>query len=161
MCAENICLLLTTSPPVPTFKHLPVSVISGAKELFLKQFDVTRSFETGFVASAMTIGAALGTILAGPLQDSIGRKVVGSLACFVYTGAAVISATSNVRPLHVGELSVTAPICTTDSLRRMSPLQAYGVIVLGRIVTGVAIGLFSSTIFMCVRGAVLVLALCS
>lgn len=93
--------------------------ISGAKEKFQDYFDLdSNGFKMGLVASSMTIGAMLGTVATGVLQDRMGRKPVLIIACTIYLVGAGL----------------------TCSATRFTQLIA------GRIVTGVCAGLLCSTI---------------
>lgn len=71
----------------------------------------------GFLAACNAIGATVGASLAGFPQDWLGRRLTLVIACVVYGGAVTVSVTS----------ASFAQLCA------------------GRLITGLAIGLFSST----------------
>ena len=94
------------------------SVISAAKIDFSADFNISStSFQYGFLASGNPIGATFGAVGAGFLQQGIGRRFTLILACLVYIGAVAVSYYSN----------------------------GFGMLAWGRLQTGIAIGLFSST----------------
>ena len=95
-----------------------LSVISAAKLDFAAEFDIaTTSIEYGFLASALPVGATLGCPVAGTLQDWVGRRVSLILASAIYLGGASVSYAST----------------------------GFWMLSAGRITTGVAVGMFSST----------------
>ena len=75
--------------------------MSGVKTRsdFITKFNVgtKEPFRLGLATTASTIGAAVGTVVAGFTQDGIGRKMSLVLASVVYMGGALISVTSEVR----------------------------------------------------------------
>jgi MFS family permease len=70
------------------------------------------------MAAAVAIGATVSCLVAGLLQDRLGRRISLILACCVYLGAVATSITS----------------------------QSFAQLVAGRFSTGLAIGVFSSTV---------------
>ena len=94
------------------------SVISQAKIEFSNEFNISStSFAYGFLASANPLGATVGAVSAGFLQGPIGRRFTLILACLIYSGAVMVSFFSTGFPM----------------------------LAWGRLQTGLAIGLFSST----------------
>lgn len=100
---------------------LEQSVIAQAKTDFCHDFDIpTTDARYSFLASANPVGATIGSILAGLLQDRIGRRFSLILSCIVYIGATIVSYSANSFAMLAG----------------------------GRLQTGFAIGIFSSTVPM-------------
>src|SRR5215469_7508510 len=90
-------------------------VIAGALLFIKHDFDLG-SFEQGLVVAAVPIGAVVGAAFAGPAADRYGRRVMIILAAAVFIGGALVSA--------------AAP--------------GTEVLVIARVVIGVAIGLASA-----------------
>lgn len=100
-------------------------VISGAKDLVVRQFNLTSLMEGWFVSSAM-VGAMAGCLLAGTGSDRFGRKKVllaaalflvtcsigcglawsaSSLIFFRWIGGVGVGVASMVCPLYISEIS--------------------------------------------------------
>ena len=92
--------------------------VSGAKLAFAHDYDIdTKGSAYGFIAAAMATGATISCPFAGLLQDRFGRRITLILACIFYIGSVCISSTAH----------------------------GYSQMVGGRVLTGMAIGVFSST----------------
>ncbi|WP_041707434.1 sugar porter family MFS transporter [Alicyclobacillus acidocaldarius] len=89
-------------------------VIAGANEFLKSEFHMSAA-TTGLVSSSIDLGAMLGVLIAGFLGDSFGRKKALSVAGIIFIASSLISA--------------FAP--------------SVGVLVLGRFIGGVGIGLAS------------------
>lgn len=97
------------------------SVIAQGKLDFAKDVGLsTTSSQYGFLAGAMPIGATVGVVLAGFMQDSLGRRRTLCVTSLSYIGATAISYFSN----------------------------SFEELALGRVLTGVVIGITSSTVPM-------------
>ncbi|TDY51121.1 sugar porter (SP) family MFS transporter [Alicyclobacillus sacchari] len=94
-------------------------VISGAI-LFIRQTLHLNSFDQGFVVSAILIGAIIGSAVSGPLTDKMGRKKVVLIAALIFCIGAIGSA--------------------------LTP--STGVLILFRIVLGLAVGIASTMVPM-------------
>ncbi len=98
---------------------IELSVISGVKDQCAKEFHVDKKpFQLGIIATGMTIGAALGTVIAGPLQDGpAGRKYTTVIGCIVYVGGAAITCLSQVTlaaSAAAAAATTTAAGCAAD-----------------------------------------------
>ena len=101
-----------------TLFGVETSVISISKLYFAPEFGVASTSPAyGAIAAANAIGATVGALLAGWPQDALGRRITLIIACCIYGGAVAVSITA------------------------ASFVQLFA----GRLVTGLAIGLFSST----------------
>jgi sugar porter (SP) family MFS transporter len=101
-----------------TLFGIETSVISISKLYFAPEFGVASTSPAyGAIAAANAIGATFGALLAGWPQDALGRRITLIVACCIYGGAVTVSVTAG------------------------SFVQLF----VGRLVTGLAIGLFSST----------------
>lgn len=97
---------------------IETSVISVAKLGATAEYDVSSASPLyGFLAACNAIGATFGAGLAGWPQDLLGRRITLIVACAIYGGAVAVSITSHS----------FAQLCA------------------GRLLTGLSIGLFSST----------------
>ena len=137
--SDRELLLATVSPPASrakprtpllTFVYVAIaalgnnlfgyelSVISAAKLDFANEFNIsTDSAQYGLLASGLPIGATLGAVLAGYLQSIAGRRYTLAIASAIYCGAVIVSYYSS----------------------------GFLMLAWGRLQTGVAVGLFSST----------------
>lgn len=99
------------------------SIISGARAAYASETGLDlHGAGYGFLASALPAGATVACLVAGFLQDFLGRRRTLALCCLAYIGAALVSFTS----------------------------QSYLMLAAGRVLTGLSIGIFSSTAPMCV-----------
>jgi len=76
---------------------LDTAVIGGAKQFVIEHFGLnydTDAFTVGALVSAITFGAAVGSILAGGLASGIGRKMSLQLAALIFIVGELISAFS-------------------------------------------------------------------
>jgi len=97
------------------------SIISQAKIDFAADYNIDKSsLQYGFLSSAMPLGATAACLFVGLLQDGLGRRITLILATTLYLGSVAIE--------HWA--------------------LGYGMLVAGRVVTGVAIGTLSSTVPM-------------
>ena len=97
------------------------SAISQAKTDFAADYDInTKSAEYGFLAGAMPVGATVACLFAGLLQDGLGRRITLILASCIYLGSAAMAHWATDFAMFAG----------------------------ARLVTGVSIGIFSSTVPM-------------
>ena len=95
-----------------------MSAISVSKLHFAPEYNVSStSTSYGFVASANAIGATISSPAAGILQDRLGRRITLIVACVIYMTSVAVSFTS----------ASFIQLCC------------------GRLITGLSIGLFSST----------------
>jgi len=67
------------------------SVISGVNRFIEIEFDLSK-IELGWAVASLTLSATLAMMVAGPLSDRIGRKLVLSIAAVLYSISAVGSA---------------------------------------------------------------------
>ncbi len=70
------------------------SVISIAKNAFNQQYPISDA-QLGFLESGLPIGATFGALVAGLLQDRLGRRWTLIITCCMYVGAVMISFTSH------------------------------------------------------------------
>ena len=97
------------------------SIISQAKIDFAADYNIDKSsLQYGFLSSAMPLGATAACLFVGLLQDGLGRRITLILATTLYLGSVAIE--------HWA--------------------LGYGMLVAGRVITGVAIGTLSSTVPM-------------
>ena len=104
-----------------------ISIISGAKLLLEKPSQlnlIDKPFLLGFTAVGMTVGAMIGTLCAGVLQVKVGRRFTIVISSCVYLLGAFIS--------FLAHLSLSG--------------GGVAILILGRIVTGMSVGTFSSTV---------------
>lgn len=103
------------------------SVISGVVGFVSTEFNLT-PIEAGFVVAAPTLSGLFGTMIIGPLSDSLGRKKVLLCIAFLYLLSAVASALATsymmlviaraigglaftslmIAPMYIGEISPSA-----------------------------------------------------
>ncbi|HWC21899.1 MAG TPA: sugar porter family MFS transporter [Flexivirga sp.] len=98
-------------------------VINGALDPMKKDLGLT-SVTEGLVTASLLIGAALGAMLGGRLNDRQGRKrtltmvavvfFVGTLGCVLAPGLAVLLTSRFVLGLAVGAASVTVPVYLSE-----------------------------------------------
>ncbi|MEP2238566.1 MAG: sugar porter family MFS transporter [Maribacter sp.] len=69
------------------------SVISGTLKFVEKEFFLN-DFQLGWLVSSITLTAALGTFIAGPLSDKVGRRSVLKYAALLFAVSALFSALS-------------------------------------------------------------------
>jgi sugar porter (SP) family MFS transporter len=67
------------------------SVISGVVKFIEPEFELTK-LELGWAVSSLTLTATLAMMIAGPLSDRFGRKLVLSIAAVLYALSAIFSA---------------------------------------------------------------------
>jgi MFS family permease len=97
------------------------SVISVSKLYFAEEFSISStSAAYGAVAASLSIGATVGSFFAAWPQDRFGRRVTLVVACAVYIAAVAISFTAG----------------------------SFAQLFVGRLITGVSVGIFSSTVPM-------------
>jgi len=78
-----------------------------------------------FLKGALALGATVACPLAGFLQDGLGRRITLIICCIVYIGVCIVTSTS--------------PACSAAGFPQMAT---------GRFLTGMVIGVFSSTVPM-------------
>ena len=94
------------------------SIISGARLGYAAETGLdAHSAEYGFLASALPAGATAACLAAGALQEGLGRRRTLALCCAAYVAAAAVSFLA----------------------------QSYAMLAAGRVLTGLSIGVFSST----------------
>lgn len=106
-------------------------VINGALEPMKRELGLTTVTE-GLVTATLLIGAALGAIVGGRMNDALGRKktltivavifFVGTLGCVVAPGLGVLLPSRVVLGLAVGAASVTVPVY----LAELAPTERRG-----------------------------------
>ena len=96
-------------------------IVNGSLEFMAKpqQLDLS-AFQQGIVSSGLTLGAAFGAIIGGPLADKIGRKKiltllgiifsVGAIGCAVATNISVLIGFRFILGLAVGSASANVPV---------------------------------------------------
>ncbi|MFB9769195.1 sugar porter family MFS transporter [Lactiplantibacillus modestisalitolerans] len=96
-------------------------VVNGSLEFMAQkgQLNLT-AFQQGIVSSGLTLGAAFGAIIGGPLADKIGRKkiltilgiifAVGALGCAFATNISVLIGFRFILGLAVGSASANVPV---------------------------------------------------
>jgi MFS family permease len=109
-------------PPASRFGY-ETSVISGAKTDFGHEYPLS-DVQTGLLVSGNPAGATVGAAIAGVLQDRFGRRVTLIFACAAYIGAVMVSFTAH----------------------------GFAQLAVGRLLTGLTIGVFSSTVPMYIAG---------
>jgi sugar porter (SP) family MFS transporter len=127
-------------------------VVSGARGLVVKQFQLGAAMEGWFVASA-TLGCVIGAAIAGTISDRYGRKkvlilsgilfVVSVWGCCIAKATAVLIAARWIGGLGVGVSSMVSPLYISE----ISPPR-----IRGRMVTlfqfaitiGICLALFSN-----------------
>jgi MFS transporter, SP family, galactose:H+ symporter len=92
--------------------------------LFIRSDLGLSSFEQGLVVAAVPIGAAFGALLAGPLSDKRGRRLVIIVSAFVFIVGALVSAAADsvvvltlsriVIGVAIGFASATAPVYISE-----------------------------------------------
>lgn len=82
-------------------------VVAGAEIYFVETFpDITDS-QIQLIVSIATLGAALGSIIAGPVSDSYGRKITILIADVLFTAGAIILGTApSIEILIVGRIII-------------------------------------------------------
>lgn len=100
------------------------SVVASGVNDFMGALSSTDSSNQGLLKGALAIGATIVCPFAGLLQDGIGRRVTLIICLIIYLGCCAISATAPAYPGGFSQL-----MC-------------------GRVLTGMVIGIFSSTVPM-------------
>ncbi|WP_168582676.1 sugar porter family MFS transporter [Gephyromycinifex aptenodytis] len=106
-------------------------VINGALEPMKRDLGLTATTE-GLVTATLLIGAALGAVLAGSLNDNLGRKktmtsiavvfFVGAVVCVVTPGLNILLLGRFILGLAVGAASATVPVY----LAELAPTERRG-----------------------------------
>ncbi len=119
------------------------AVINGAVEGIQTSFDST-SAEIGFQVASLLLGAALGSLIAGPMADRIGRKRTMLVAGILFLVTAILTGLAPASQLFtifrflsgmgVGAASVVSPAYIAEvspaSMRgRLTSLQQMGIVV--------------------------------
>lgn len=134
---------------------LDVGVISGATQFIQAEFKVTDSI-IEWIVSAMMAGAAVGSLGAGWMSATLGRKrslmlagvlfVVGSLFCAVAGTASILIVARFVLGLAIGIAAFTAPLY----LAEVAPERIRGAMISTyqlMITTGILLAFLSDTAF--------------
>lgn len=98
--------------------------IIASAMLFIRSDLGLSSFEQGLVVAAVPVGAAFGALLAGPLSDKRGRRLVIIVSAFVFIAGALVSAAADsvavltisriVIGVAIGFASATAPVYISE-----------------------------------------------
>ena len=132
------------------------SVISGVVRFIEPHFNLTK-FQLGWAVSCLTLTATLAMMLAGPLSDRIGRKVVLQYAAALYFISAFLSALAPsfivlVLARMIGGLGVGASLIIAPMyIAEISPPQMRGRLVSFNqlnIVIGISVAFFTNYLIL-------------
>ena len=106
------------------------SVISGVIGFVSTEFNLT-PIEAGFVVAAPTLSGLLGTVIIGPLSDTLGRKKVLLCIAFLYLLSALASAFATsyimlVTARAIGGLAFTSLMIAPMYIGEISPSASRG-----------------------------------
>ena len=109
------------------------SVISGVVGFVTLEFELT-AIQSGFVVAAPTLSGVFGTLVIGPLSDSVGRKKVLLIIAFLYLLSAVASAFATsymmlVVARAIGGLAFTSLMIAPMYIAEIAPARLRGKLV--------------------------------
>jgi len=127
------------------------SVISGVVGFIATEFDLNE-WQQGFVVSSPTLGAVIGSFVAGPASDAFGRKKVIIFVALLYLISAFFSATAVsyemlVLARFVGGLAFSSLILAPMYIAEISPESMRGKMISANqfnIVIGLSAAYFSN-----------------
>ncbi|MEM9834524.1 MAG: sugar porter family MFS transporter [Bacteroidota bacterium] len=132
------------------------SVISGVVKFIEPEFNLSK-IELGWAVSSITLTAALGTLIAGPLSDNLGRKRLLTYAAILFTVSAIGSALAPtffwlivarlIGGLAVGVALIIAPVYIAE----VAPPRYRGLLVSFNqlnIVIGISIAFFTNYLIL-------------
>jgi len=132
------------------------SVISGVVKFIEPEFDLTK-LELGWAVSSITLTAALGMVIAGPMSDTHGRRKILKVAAILFTISAVGSALAGsfimlivfrmLGGLAVGAALIIAPMYIAE----VAPPEKRGQLVSFNqlnIVLGISIAFFTNYLIL-------------
>ena len=132
------------------------SVISGVVKFIEPEFNLSK-IELGWAVSSITLTAALGTLIAGPLSDNLGRRRLLSYAAVLFTVSALGSALAPtffwlivarlIGGLAVGVALIIAPVYIAE----VAPPRYRGLLVSFNqlnIVIGISIAFFTNYLIL-------------
>ncbi|MCP4508324.1 MAG: sugar porter family MFS transporter [Fuerstiella sp.] len=110
-----------------------LAIIAGAEPFLADQFQLS-TWQLGLVVSNLSLGAAVGSLLAGPLSDRLGRRKVLVATALVFLVSAVLSAAANnISILLVSRslagLAVGAAMIIPLYVAEISPAKSRGLLV--------------------------------
>lgn len=134
------------------------AVISGATPFYKSFFQLdSGSYLIGFSVAAIILGAILGNIIAGPLADRFGRKIILIITAFLFSFAALGCALSGsitffitariIGGMGVGMAILVAPMYIAE----IAPKKLRGTLVTFNqlnIVLGISVAFFSNYIIL-------------
>ncbi len=127
-----------------------LAIVAGAEPFISKQFGLT-GWQLGFVVSNLDLGAVLGSALAGPLSDRLGRKKTLLATALVFLLSVVLTAaattvTTLLLGRALGGLAIGAAMIMPLYVAEISPAKTRGLLVslvqVG-IVTGILAAFFT------------------
>ena len=106
------------------------SVISGVVGFVTTEFQLNE-WQQGFVVSAPTLGAVIGSLFAGPLSDLYGRKKILIAIAALYVISAILSAfavsyTMLVAARMIGGLAFASLVLAPMYIAEISPAKYRG-----------------------------------
>ncbi len=132
------------------------SVISGVVKFIEVDFDLTK-FQLGWAVSSLTLTSTLAMLIAGPLSDRFGRRVVLMVAAILYGVSAVGSALAPsfaflVTARMIGGFGVGASLITAPMyIAEISPAKVRGTMVSFNqlnIVLGISVAFFTNYLIL-------------
>jgi SP family myo-inositol transporter-like MFS transporter 13 len=126
-------------------------IISGAQLYFKDTWPEITNEEIELVVSLAQFGAFIGSLIAGPISDKVGRKIVIILADILFSlGAVFMMTASSIQALMIGRVIVglgvgIASLVVPVYLSEVSPIEVRGTVVAVDIVL-VTIGQFLASI---------------